>query len=190
MKDKFSQDVKIVKKEKEELEREIKAYAKKFSDFSRKAFEEKKVVELKCIKLSQQVSEFEKTEIAKLTKKLSEMSSTILKEKNAKAELHKKFDILSMERNCLTSKIKELEEIMFKVKLTEHKTPESIAQSPRDDQAGSECSFKTASSSNFMNVSHNPLFDSDDSHTSALKDNICPSNLFYDKNVDGSGNIQ
>ncbi|KAI3735552.1 hypothetical protein L6452_15058 [Arctium lappa] len=153
--------------------------------------EQKKIVETKTVKkdFTKEKIVFE-TEIAKLTKKLYELSSTILKEKNAKAELHKKFDILSNERNCLTSKIKELEEIMFTVKLTEHKTPESIGQSPRDDQAGSECSFKTTSSSNFMNVSHNPLFDSDDSHTSALKDNICPSNLFYEKNVDGSGNIQ
>ncbi|KAI3770589.1 hypothetical protein L6452_01728 [Arctium lappa] len=144
-----------LKKKISEFEKERKDFAKKFFDFSRKAFEEKKVVEMKCIKLSQKVSDFEKviilerekfekekkkivetqtikedfteekkvfeTEIAKLTKKLSELSSTIFKEKNVK-------------------------EIMFKVKLTEHKTPESIAQSPRDNLAASECSFKSAAS--------------------------------------------
>ncbi|KAI3746750.1 hypothetical protein L6452_09189 [Arctium lappa] len=79
---------------------------------------------------------------------------------------------------------------MFKVKLTDHKTPESIAQSPRDDPAASECSFKLAASSIFTHVSINTLFDSTDSHTSKSNDQIRLSNLFYDKNVDGSGNIK
>ncbi|KAI3684952.1 hypothetical protein L6452_34181 [Arctium lappa] len=193
------------------MEKERKEFAKKFSEFSRKAFEEKKSMELKCIKLSQtsfklreKISEqrnnvekdFEEerkvfeTEIAKLNKKLSELSTNILKEKNAKAELHKKFDLIAKERNCLSTKIKELEEIMFKVKLTGHKTPKSIAQSPRDDLAVSECSFKSATSSIFPDVSNNPFFDVNDNHTSILKEQIHPSNLFYDKNVDGSGNIK
>ncbi|KAI3758478.1 hypothetical protein L6452_06041 [Arctium lappa] len=134
------------------IEKERKEFAKKFSDFSRKAFEEKKSLELRCVKLSQQVSDFEKviilerekaenekkkaelkdintdfseekkvfeSEIAKLTGKLSELSTNIMKEKNAKSELHKKFDLIEKERNSLSSKIKELEEIVFKVKLTE-----------------------------------------------------------------------
>ncbi|KAI3770842.1 hypothetical protein L6452_01988 [Arctium lappa] len=206
------------------MEIERKEFAKKFSEFSRKSFEKKKVVELKCIKLSQQVSDFEKvirmerdkfekekrkiieqkcikkdfekennvfeTEIATLTRKLSELSSTILKEKNAKVELHKKYDTLSKERNYLSTKIKKLKEIMFKVKLVESETPESIAQSPRDDLAASECSFKLARSSIFTNGSNNPLFDVNDNHTSEHKDQIHPSNLFYDKNVNGSGNIK
>ncbi|KAI3672555.1 hypothetical protein L6452_38646 [Arctium lappa] len=76
---------------------------------------------------------------------------------------------------------------MFKVKLTDQKTPESIVQSPRDDVANSEYSFKTSMSSHFVNVSNNPLIDSDDNHTSKHKDQIRPSNLFYNKLFDGSG---
>ncbi|KAI3770393.1 hypothetical protein L6452_01524 [Arctium lappa] len=205
------------------IEKERKEFAKKFSDFSRKAFEEKKSLELRCVKLSQQVSDFEKviilerekaenekkkaelkdinkdfseekkifeTEIAKLTRKLSELLTNIMKEKNAKSELHKKFDLIEKERNSLSSKIKELEEIVFKVKLTEHNTPESIAQSPKDDLADSNSSSKTTSSSHFSNVFYNPFYDLDDCLTSKSTDQIRPSNLFYDKNVDGSGNIK
>ncbi|KAI3707485.1 hypothetical protein L6452_26055 [Arctium lappa] len=205
------------------IEKERKEFAKKFSDFSRKTFEEKKSLELRCVKLSQQVSDFEKviilerekaenekkkaelkninidfseekkvfeTEIAKLTRKLSELSTNIMKEQNAKSELHKKFDLIEKERNSLSSKIKELEDIVFKVKLTEHKTPESIAQSPRDDQTDSDCSLKTALSSHFSNVFYNPFYDLDDCLTSKSTDQIRPSNLFYDKNVDGSGNYK
>ncbi|KAI3672906.1 hypothetical protein L6452_39007 [Arctium lappa] len=178
---------------------------------------------LKCVKLSQQVSDFEKviilerdkdekekkiaeqknvnkdfskekkvleTEIAKLTRKLSELSTNILKEKKTKSELHKKFDLIAKERNSLSSKIKELEEVVFKVKLTEHKTPESIAQSSRDDLADSEGSLKTASISHFSNVSNNPLFCEIDDHTSEHKDQIRPSNIFYEKDVDGLGNFK
>ncbi|KAI3707058.1 hypothetical protein L6452_25246 [Arctium lappa] len=205
------------------IEKERKEFAKKFSDFSRKAFEEKKALELRCVKLSQQVSDFEKViiierekaenekkkyelkkantdfleekkifemEIAKLTGKLAELSTNIMKEKNAKSELHKKFDLIEKERNSLSSKIKELEEIVFKVKLTEHKTPESIAQSPKDDLVDSNSSSKTASSSHVSNVFYNPFCDSDDSLTSKSTDQIHPSNLFYDKNVDGLGNFK
>ncbi|KAI3669340.1 hypothetical protein L6452_40573 [Arctium lappa] len=205
------------------IEKERKEFAKKFSDFSRKSFEEKKSLELRCVKLSQQVSDFEKviiierekdekekktaelkdidkdfskekkdleTEIAKLTGKLSDLSTNILKEKNAKYELHKKFDLIEKERNSLSSKIKELEDIVFKVKLTEHKTPESIAQSPRDDLADSNRSLKTASSSHVSNVFSNPLCNLDDSLTSKSNYQIRPSSLFYDKNVDGSGNFK
>ncbi|KAI3758339.1 hypothetical protein L6452_05899 [Arctium lappa] len=130
------------------IEKERKEFAKKFFDFSRKAFEEKKSLEVKCVKLSQQVSDFEKiiilekdkvekekkkiekknvnedfsnekkvleTEIAKLTRKLSELSTNILQEKKTKYELQKKSDLIAKERNSLSSKIKELEEIVFKV---------------------------------------------------------------------------
>ncbi|KAI3681022.1 hypothetical protein L6452_35803 [Arctium lappa] len=225
MKEKATQDRDntIAQDEMLKIEKERKEFAKKFSDFSRKAFEEKKSLELRCVKLSQQVSDFEKviilerektendkkkvelkdtntdfseekkifeTEIAKLTGKLAELSTNIMKDKNAKSELHKKFDLIEKERNNLSSKIKELEEIVFKVKLTEHKTPESIAQSPKDDLADSNSSSKTASSSHISNVFYNPFCDSDDSLTSKSTDQIHPSNLFYDKNVDGSGNFK
>ncbi|KAI3667058.1 hypothetical protein L6452_42100 [Arctium lappa] len=182
-----------------EIEKERKDFAKKFSDFSRKAFEEKKALELRCVKLSQQVSDFEKViilerekaenekkkvdlkdiktdfseekkifeiEIAKLTEKLSELSTNIMKEKNAKSELHKKFDLIEKERN------------------------KSIAQSPRDDQTDSDYSLKKASSSHVSNVFYNPFCDSDDSLTSKSTNQIRPSNLFYDKNIDDSGNFK
>ncbi|KAI3692079.1 hypothetical protein L6452_31888 [Arctium lappa] len=225
MKEKATQDRDntIAQDEMLKIEKERKEFAKKFSDFSRKAFEEKKSLELRCVNLSQQVSDFEKviilerekaenekkkaelkdtntdfseekkifeTEIAKLTRKLSELSTNIMKEKNAKSELHKKFDLIEKERNNLFSKIKELEEIVFKVKLTEHKTPESIAQSPRDDLADSDSSLKTTSSSHFSNVFYNPFYDLDDCLTSKSTNQIRPFNLFYDKNVDGSGNFK
>ncbi|KAI3665031.1 hypothetical protein L6452_43647 [Arctium lappa] len=182
-----------------------------------------KSLELKCVKLSQQVSDFEKviilerekvekekkiseqnkvnidfseekkvfeTEIAKLTRELSELSTIILKEKKTNFELQKKFDQIEKERNSLSSKIKELEESVFKVKLTDHKTPESIAQSPRDDQTDSDCSLKKTSSSHFSNVFYNPFCDLDDGLTSKSTDQIHSSNLFFDKNVDGSGNLK
>ncbi|KAI3770905.1 hypothetical protein L6452_02053 [Arctium lappa] len=55
----FELELQIVE-ERSVLEKEKKEFAKKFSEFSRKSVEEKKTVELKCIKLSQQVSDFEK----------------------------------------------------------------------------------------------------------------------------------
>ncbi|KAI3771232.1 hypothetical protein L6452_02392 [Arctium lappa] len=172
------------------MEKERKEFAKKFSEFYIKTFEEKKIVELKCVKLSQQVFEFEKViilerdkfekenkkikqtknvkkyfdeekkvfeiEIKKLNEKLFELSTNIQKEKNAKSELHKKFDILSKERNCLSTKIKELQRL------------KNLRRS----------------------CSSNPLFDANDNHTSKLNDKIRPSNLFYDKNVNDLGNIK
>ncbi|KAI3719301.1 hypothetical protein L6452_20197 [Arctium lappa] len=50
----------LLAKHKSHFEIKEKSFAKKFSEFSRKCADEKKEVELKCIKLSQQVSAFEK----------------------------------------------------------------------------------------------------------------------------------
>ncbi|KAI3729938.1 hypothetical protein L6452_18611 [Arctium lappa] len=151
------------KKERVDFEKERKAYAQKD-----KFEKEKKKAEQKNVGVFKEISE---------------------QRKNVEKDFEEGRKVFE-ERNNLSSKIKEIEEIMFKVNVTEQKTPESIVQSPRDDLAESECSFKTASSSRFTNVSNNPLFDSDDSHTSKSKDQIRPSNLFYDKHVDGSCNIK
>ncbi|KAI3664852.1 hypothetical protein L6452_43461 [Arctium lappa] len=129
------------------IEKERKEFAKKFSDFSRKAFEEKKSLELRCVKLSQQVSDFEKviiierekaenekkkdelkkantdfleekkifeTEIAKLTGKLAEFSTNIMKEKNAKSELNTKFDLIEKERNSNFKKNKSQKKSLWR----------------------------------------------------------------------------
>ncbi|KAI3707585.1 hypothetical protein L6452_26211 [Arctium lappa] len=80
---------------------------------------------------------------------------------NVKFEFQKKIDLLTKERNSLSSKIIELEEIVFKVNLTEQKTLDSIVQSPRDDSDDSECSFKTTSSSYHIHVSSKRIFDLD-----------------------------
>ncbi|KAI3758609.1 hypothetical protein L6452_06176 [Arctium lappa] len=62
MKEKATQDRDntIAQDEILKIEKERKDFAKKFSDFSRKSFEEKKALELRCVKISQQVSDFEK----------------------------------------------------------------------------------------------------------------------------------
>ncbi|KAI3681241.1 hypothetical protein L6452_36030 [Arctium lappa] len=93
------------------------------------------------------------SEISKLTKLISELSTKAMKEQNMKSDFQKKIDLLMKERNSLSSKIIELEEIISKVILTEQKTLNSIVQTPRDDSADSECSFKAASSSYQTTVS-------------------------------------
>ncbi|KAI3692824.1 hypothetical protein L6452_32648 [Arctium lappa] len=55
----FELELQIVE-ERSDFEKEKKEFAKKFSEVSRKSFEEKKTVELKCSELSQQVSDSEK----------------------------------------------------------------------------------------------------------------------------------
>ncbi|KAI3667382.1 hypothetical protein L6452_42438 [Arctium lappa] len=50
----------LLAKHRSDFETKEKSFAKKFSEFSRKCAEEKKEVELKCKKLSQQVSDFQK----------------------------------------------------------------------------------------------------------------------------------
>ncbi|KAI3718144.1 hypothetical protein L6452_18996 [Arctium lappa] len=209
-------------KETYDFEIEKKSFAKKFSDFSRKSCEEKKAVELKCIKLSQQVNDFEKViilerekfakerkaieqknvglfkeisdgrknvengfeeernifeeEIKNLTEKLSELSESALKEKKTKSEFKKNIDLLIVERDSFASKFKELEEIVSKVVVTEQTTPESQIHTPRNNSADFK---KTASSSHQKPVSSKRSVKS--------YDQIHTTNLFYDRNIDGSG---
>ncbi|KAI3745929.1 hypothetical protein L6452_08341 [Arctium lappa] len=159
----------LAAKHKSDFETKEKSFAKKFSEFSRKCAEEKKEVELKCIKLSQQKnvgffkeisgqrndaekgfeeerSIFE-TEIKKLTAKLSELSEKALKEQKTKSEFTKKIDLLVKERDNFASTIKVLE--------------------------------KSVSSSNQKSVSTQRSVKS--------FDQIRKTNLFYDSNIDGSG---
>ncbi|KAI3757833.1 hypothetical protein L6452_05376 [Arctium lappa] len=210
------------------LQKKISEFEKKFSDFSKKSIEEKKVIELKSIKFSQQVSNFEKViilerdqfakenkafdqknigflkeitdgrkggkkefekerstfeaAIRKLNAKLSELSKFAQKEKKKKCDLEMKIDLLVKEINGYSSKINELEKIISMVVVTEHKTPESIVHSPRDDSADSECSFKSVASSTFKPVSSKRSVKS--------SDQIRNSNLFFDRNIDGSGTHQ
>ncbi|KAI3697828.1 hypothetical protein L6452_30925 [Arctium lappa] len=209
-------------KDRDDFESEKKTFVNKFSEFSRKSFEEKKMVELKCSKLSQQVADFEKviimerdmfekekktieqknvgifkeifghrknakngfeeerqnfeSEIKKLTEKLSELSTSALKEQKTKSEFKEKIDLLVKERDNYSSKIKELEDIVSKVVVTEHTTPESKIHTPRNNSADFK---KTASSSHQRTVS---------SKRSVYSfDQIRTTNIFFDRNVDGSG---
>ncbi|KAI3666973.1 hypothetical protein L6452_42014 [Arctium lappa] len=165
---------------------------KKFSEFSRKSSDEKKAVELKCIKLSQQISDFvkvimlEREKFAKekkaieqknkLTAKLSELSECALKDQKAKSEFHEKIDLLTEEKNSYFSEIKELEDIVSNVVVTEHTTSESQIHTPRNNSAD----FKeTVSSSHQKTVSTRRTVNS--------FDQIRTTNIFYYQNVDGSG---
>ncbi|KAJ9566957.1 hypothetical protein OSB04_002923 [Centaurea solstitialis] len=75
--------------------------------------------------------------------------------------------------------VKDLEDIVFKVNLNEPKSPDVIVQSPYVDYADSVCSFKTAPSSLHADVSSTKSF--------TPTNQIRPSNLFYDHQIDGSG---
>ncbi|KAI3747136.1 hypothetical protein L6452_09583 [Arctium lappa] len=145
-------------KDRDDFENEKKTFAKKFSDFSRKTAEEKKTVELKCIKLSQQISDFEKVII--LEREKFEKKKTIEqrnvgifkeifgqrtndeKEQKAKSEFKEEIDRLVRERDSYSSKIKELEDIVSMVVVTEQTTPESQIHKPRDDSVDSECTHR------------------------------------------------
>ncbi|KAI3746684.1 hypothetical protein L6452_09123 [Arctium lappa] len=65
-----------IAKDRDEFEKENKGFAQKFSEFSRKTFEENKVVDLKCTKLSQQVTDFEKVTIMERDKFAKEKKKT------------------------------------------------------------------------------------------------------------------
>ncbi|KAI3729648.1 hypothetical protein L6452_18310 [Arctium lappa] len=192
------------------------------SEISKKTVQEKKDLELRCIKLSKQVSDFEKiliterdtfakerkknvgifkdiseknknletnfeqersyfeSEISKLTSKLSVLSSDILKEQMARSDLKKKFDTLISERNILTKKINDLE--VANIELSDKVTADVISQSPVDNSTESVCSFKTTSSS----IHEKNVLKKKSVKSQFVKSNqIKPSNLFYDKSVDG-----
>ncbi|KAJ9544766.1 hypothetical protein OSB04_024473 [Centaurea solstitialis] len=95
------------------------------------------------------------------------------------SKLKKKLDETVEEKNFLSAMVKDLEDIVFKVNLNEPKSPDVIVQSPYVDYADSECSFKTAPSSIHADVSSTNNF--------TPTNQIRPSNLFYDHQIDGSG---
>ncbi|KAI3758485.1 hypothetical protein L6452_06049 [Arctium lappa] len=105
--------------------------------------------------------------------KISILSSNILKQQKARSDLKIKFDILS-------EKIKSLE--AANIELSDKVTADVISQSPVDNSTESVCSFKTTSSSiHDKNVLKNKSV-----KPQIVKSNqIKPSNLFYDKSVDG-----
>ncbi|KAI3673028.1 hypothetical protein L6452_39137 [Arctium lappa] len=216
----FELELQIVE-ERSVFEKEKKEFAKKFSEFSRKCADEKKMVEQKCIKLSQQISDFEKVfilerenfdkekkiieqknvgffkelsdgrknvekdfeeeriifekEIKKLTEKLSELSTSVLKEQKTKSDFKTKIDLLVKERDSYSSKVKKLEKIVSKVVVTEHTTPKSKIHSLRNSSVGSN---KPTSSSQQQTVYTN--------RSGKSSSQIRTTNIFYDWKIDGS----
>ncbi|KAI3672721.1 hypothetical protein L6452_38818 [Arctium lappa] len=130
----------------------------------------------------QERSHFE-FEISKLQSKISVLSSDVQNKQMAKYDLKQKFDTLTSERNILSEKIKDLE--AANSEMSEKIIADVIDQSPVDNSTESVCSFKTDSSSIHKNV-----FNKNSVKPQIVKSNqIRPSNLFYDKSVDGSTNF-
>ncbi|KAI3758490.1 hypothetical protein L6452_06054 [Arctium lappa] len=167
----------ILKEKKQSFEEQKKLFEKKNAGIFKDISEKNKNLETD---FEQERSYFE-SEISKLTSKLSVLSSDILKEQMARSDLKKKFDTITSERNILAAKMKDLE--AANVNLSDKISADVINQSPVDLSTESVCSFKTASSSIhdknvFKKKSVNPI--------TVKSSQIRPSNLFYDKSVDGS----
>ncbi|KAI3677732.1 hypothetical protein L6452_36998 [Arctium lappa] len=180
-------------------------------DISKKVIQEKKDLELRCIKLSKKVSEFEKiliTERDTLSKERKNKSSEIEKKKSEKRNvgifneisektknLDKDFEqerqIFESEISKLTSKIsvlssdiKDLE--AANIDLSDKVSANVIVQSPVDNLTELVCSFKTASSS----IHGKNVFKKKNVKPNNVKSNqIHPSNLFYDKSIDSPGSF-
>ncbi|KAJ9545106.1 hypothetical protein OSB04_024813 [Centaurea solstitialis] len=152
------------------LKCEIKGFEQLIAELKKPTFEKNDFEEEKRV--------FE-TEVRKLTLRLSELSSDIMKEQIISSNLKKKLDETVEEKNLLSAMVKDLEDIVFKVNLNEPKSPDIIVQSPYVDYADSVCSFKTAPSSLHADVSSTKSF--------TPTNQIRPSNLFYDHQIDGSG---
>ncbi|KAJ9566629.1 hypothetical protein OSB04_002595 [Centaurea solstitialis] len=152
------------------LKCEIKGFEQLIAELKKPTFEKNDFEEEKRV--------FE-TEVRKLTLRLSELSSGIMKEQIMSSNLKKKLDETVEEKNILSAMVKDLEDIVFKVNLNEPKSPDVIVQSPYVDYADSVCSFKTAPSSLHADVSSTKSF--------TPTNQIRPSNLFYDHQIDGSG---
>ncbi|KAJ9547942.1 hypothetical protein OSB04_020485 [Centaurea solstitialis] len=152
------------------LKCEIKGFEQLIAELKKPTFEKNDFEEEKRV--------FE-TEVRKLTLRLSELSSDIMKEQIISSNLKKKLDETVEEKNLLSAMVKDLEDIVFKVNLNEPKSPDVIVQSPYVDYADSVCSFKTAPSSLHADVSSTKCF--------TPTNQIRPSNLFYDHRIDGSG---
>ncbi|KAI3664876.1 hypothetical protein L6452_43487 [Arctium lappa] len=167
----------IFKEKKQSFEQEKKFFEKKNAGIFKDISEKNKNLETD---FEQERSYFE-SEISKLTSKLSVLSSEILKEQLARSDLTHKFDTLTSERNILAAKINDLE--AANIELSNKVTADVISQSPVDNSTESVCSFKTASSS---------IHDKNVLKKKSVKPNtikssqIRPSNLFYDKSIDGS----
>ncbi|KAJ9545117.1 hypothetical protein OSB04_024824 [Centaurea solstitialis] len=152
------------------LKCEIKGFEQLIAELKKPTFEKNDFEEEKRV--------FE-TEVRKLTLRLSELSSDIMKEQIISSNLKKKLDETVEEKNLLSAMVKDLEDIVFKVNLNEPKSPDVIVQSPYVDYADSVCSFKTAPSSLHADVSSTKSF--------TPTNQIRPSNLFYNHQIDGSG---
>ncbi|KAJ9544446.1 hypothetical protein OSB04_024153 [Centaurea solstitialis] len=152
------------------LKCEIKGFEQLIAELKKPTFEKNDFEEEKRV--------FE-TEVRKLTLRLSELSSDIMKEQIMSSNLKRKLDETVEEKNILSAMVKDLEDIVFKVNLNEPKSPDVIVQSPYVDYADSVCSFKTAPSSLRVDVSSTKCF--------TPTNQIRPSNLFYDHRIDGSG---
>ncbi|KAI3665054.1 hypothetical protein L6452_43671 [Arctium lappa] len=166
----------IFKEKKQSFEQEKKLFEKKNAGIFKDISEKNKNLETD---FEQERSYFE-TEISKLVSKISVLSSDILKEQKARSDLKHKFDTLNSERNILAAKIKDLE--AANVNLSEKITVDVISQSPVTNSTESVCSFKTTSSSIhdknvFKKKSVKPII--------VISSQVRPSNLFYDKSVDG-----
>ncbi|KAJ9566198.1 hypothetical protein OSB04_002164 [Centaurea solstitialis] len=160
----FKRKEKVLQQEKSVLEQIIAEPKKK--SVEEKDFENQKVL-------------FE-NEIKKLTSKLSGLSTDIMNEQRMRSDQQQKLDDLLGERNKLSAKVKELEEIVFKVNLTEQRSPDVILQSSYHDDTNSVCSFKTAHDFFHVDVAPRRKINS--------SGQIRSSNLFYDRRVDRSGN--
>ncbi|KAJ9545208.1 hypothetical protein OSB04_024915 [Centaurea solstitialis] len=200
----FEEETKDFEKERKSFEEKSVLFRKKIANLEvqlsdeRSAFKRKEHL-LKCeikgfeqlvVELKKQTfekSDFEEekkvyeTEVRKLTLRLSELSSDIMKEQIMSSNLKKKLDETVAEKNLLSAMVKDLEDIVFKVNLNEPKSPDVIVQSPYVDYVDSVCSFKTAPSSLHADVSSTKSF--------TPTNQIRPSNLFYDHQIDGSGKI-
>lgn len=184
---KISDLEKILAKEREEFECKKNVFQKENSVFEKKKTEMLNEFSLKINKLEKELEDnfsderkIFQNEIKKLTKNLSDLSTNFMKEQKVKSDLQKKYDLFFKENNVLINKVKELEDIVFNVDVSKQASPDTIDQTPLANSTESECSFKTASSSIFKNISLNELKRSND----FSKDQIHPSNLFYNSTFD------
>ncbi|KAI3718670.1 hypothetical protein L6452_19549 [Arctium lappa] len=172
-------------KEKVDSSNERKNCARKILDLSKKVFDERKVFELQNAKLSQQVSDFEKVIIlerekfVKEKKEIEQKNVGLCKEisrhrKDVEKGFEEERSMFEAEIKKLTEKLFELSESVLKEKKTksECETKIDLLVKERDSLASKIKELeKTASSSNQKTVS---------------SDQISSTNLFYDRNIDGS----
>ena len=77
--------------------------------------------------------------VNKLTSKLAELSTDIVKGQRMRSDLQKNLDEVLGERNKLSDNVTELEDIRFKVNLYEKGCPNTIDQLPHIGSTDSEC---------------------------------------------------